>query len=39
MAELMLQKFLDLVESTKDWESKLDSDLVWDVINAYRNAE
>lgn len=39
MAELMLQKFLELVETTKDWESKLDSDLVWDVINAYRNAD
>jgi Pentatricopeptide repeat domain len=39
MAELMLQKFLDLVKTTKGWESKLDSDMVWDVINAYRNAD
>ncbi|CAB9499120.1 Pentatricopeptide repeat-containing protein [Seminavis robusta] len=39
MAELMLQKFLDLVETTKDWESKPDTEMVWDVINAYRDTD
>ena len=39
MAELMLKKFLDLVESTKDQEAKLDTDAVWDVINAYKKSD
>jgi hypothetical protein len=39
MAELMLKKFLELVESTKHWESKLDTEAVWSVINAYRDPD
>ena len=39
MANCMLQKFVNQVESTKDQDAKLDTDLVWDVVNAYKRGD
>lgn len=39
MANCMLQKFVNQVESTKDQDARLDPDIVWDVVNAYKRGD
>jgi len=36
MADCMLQNFVNLVESSKDDDAKMEPDVVWNVVNAYR---
>lgn len=39
MADCMLQKFVNSVDSAKDWDAKADTDVVWDVVNAYKSSD